>query len=194
MRPQELNDVIGQDHLLGPGRPLRRAIEGDRVPSMILWGPPGCGKTTLARLLAQHTAAHFEPFSAVLSGVKELREIVSRAEQRRVSDPLARTLLFVDEIHRFNKAQQDAFLPHVESGLVVLVGATTENPSFHVNGALLSRCAVHVLRPLEEASLVGILERGLQDMERGLGSLGLRLDGEALRRLVRASVGDPPVF
>ena len=190
MRPRELDQVLGQDHLLGPGRALRRAIEADRIPSMILWGPPGCGKTTIARLLANSTAAFFEAFSAVLGGVKQLREIIERAQRRRRTDPLARTLLFVDEIHRFNKAQQDAFLPHVESGLVTLVGATTENPSFQVNGALLSRCAVHVLKPLTTEALVGLLERALSDAEEGVGTLGLTIERPALEQLVAMSGGD----
>jgi len=190
LRPRTLDEVVGQDHLLGKGKPLRRAIEGDRVGSMLLWGPPGCGKTTIARLLATHTSATFEGFSAVLGGVKDLREIISRAERRRRSEPLARTLLFVDEIHRFNKAQQDAFLPHVESGLITLVGATTENPSFQVNGALLSRCSVHVLKPIETPALVGLLAAALREPERGLGALGLEIEEDALTQLVMASGGD----
>ena len=185
MRPATLEEVLGQDHLLGPGRPLRRLIESDRLTSMVLWGPPGSGKTTIARLLAQHTEAHFEPFSAVLGGVKEVREIVARAEKRE-----GRTLLFVDEIHRFNRAQQDAFLPHVESGLVTLVGATTENPSFRVVGALLSRCAVHVLRPIPQEALVALMQRALTDPERGVGTLGIEVDADALERIVLASSGD----
>ena len=190
LRPRSLDEVVGQDHLLGAGKPLRRAIEADRVPSMILWGPPGCGKTTIARLMASHTSATFEPFSAVLGGVKDLREIIARAQTRRRSDPLCRTLLFVDEIHRFNKAQQDAFLPHVESGLITLVGATTENPSFQVNGALLSRCAVHVLKPIETPALVALLRAALGDVDRGLGSLGLQVSDEALTQVVRSCGGD----
>ncbi len=190
MRPRQLDDVIGQDHLLGPGQALRRAIEADRIPSMILWGPPGCGKTTLARILASTTSATFEPFSAVLGGVKQLRESIERANLRRRSEPLARTLLFVDEIHRFNKTQQDAFLPHVESGLVTLVGATTENPSFQVNGALLSRCALHVLRPLPIPSLVALLQRALTDADNGIGTLDLTISEPALERLVTMSGGD----
>ncbi len=190
MRPQTLDDVLGQDHLLAPGKPLRGHIEGDRLVSMVLWGPPGSGKTTLARLLAQHTRAAFEPFSAVLGGVAAVREIVARARDRQGTDTTARTLLFVDEIHRFNRAQQDAFLPHVESGLVTLVGATTENPSFQVNGALLSRCAVHVLHPLDEAALVGLMHRALADAERGVGTLGLTVEDDALLRLARSAGGD----
>jgi len=185
MRPARLDEVLGQDHLLGPGRPLLQLIESDRLTSMVLWGPPGSGKTTIARLLAQHTEAHFEPFSAVLGGVKEVREIVARAEKRG-----GRTILFVDEIHRFNRAQQDAFLPHVESGLVTLVGATTENPSFRVVGALLSRCAVHVLKPIPEEALVALMQRALTDPERGVGTLGIQISDDALRRIVLASSGD----
>lgn len=190
MRPSVLDEVLGQDHLLGPSKPLRRLIESDRLTSMLLWGPPGSGKTTLARLLAQHSQATFEPFSAVLGGVKEVREIVARAEQRQRADKTSRTLLFVDEIHRFNRAQQDAFLPHVESGLVVLIGATTENPSFRVNSALLSRCALHVLQPLTEDALLTLVQRALSDGERGLGTLGLEIHDEALRRIVASSAGD----
>lgn len=190
MRPASLDEVLGQDHLLGPGKPLRGLIEGDRLVSMVLWGPPGSGKTTMARLLADHTRATFEPFSAVLGGVARVREIVARARDRQGADPRARTLLFVDEIHRFNRAQQDAFLPHVESGLVTLVGATTENPSFQVNGALLSRCAVHVLQPLSEDALLGLMRRALDEPERGVGSLGLTIEDDVLLRLARSAGGD----
>ena len=190
MRPRSLDEVLGQDHLLGPDGTLRRQLEADALTSLLLWGPPGCGKTTLARLLAQHTSAAFEPFSAVLGGVKQLRVILERARQRRRADAAARTLLFVDEIHRFNKAQQDAFLPHVESGLVTLVGATTENPSFQVNGALLSRCVTHVLQPLAEDALCELGHRALQDRERGLGNLGLSLQPQAMQQLARSASGD----
>ncbi|MBJ95700.1 MAG: AAA family ATPase [Rickettsiales bacterium] len=190
MRPRSLDQVVGQKHLLGEGQALRRLITSDQLISMILWGPPGCGKTTLARLLAELSDAHFEPFSAVLGGVKELREIIARSEQRKRTDPSARTLLFVDEIHRFNKAQQDAFLPHVEAGLITLVGATTENPSFQVISALLSRCAVHVLRPLETIELTELARRALADQERGVGSLGLELSQSALERIAGHAAGD----
>src|SRR5262245_16429263 len=159
MRPHTLDDVLGQDHLLGPGKPLRTAIERDQTPSMILWGPPGVGKTTLARIIATMTKSDFVPFSAVVSGIKEIKEVMASAERvRRLG---RRTILFVDEIHRFNKAQQDAFLPHVERGNVVLIGATTENPSFEVISALLSRARVFVLRPLSDADVRTLLDRAV---------------------------------
>jgi putative ATPase len=192
LRPRSLEEFVGQRRLLAPGMPLRRLIEEGKVPSMILWGPPGSGKTTLARLLANHTGLAFESFSAVLSGVKEVREVVERARSRRRRDGQP-TLLFVDEIHRFNKAQQDAFLPHVEDGLLVLVGSTTENPSFEVNAALLSRVTVFTLDALEETDLEVILERALTDPERGVrGRDGepLRLTGGARELLVGLAGGD----
>jgi putative ATPase len=179
LRPQSLAEVIGQDHLLGPDGPIGRMIAARRLASMILWGPPGCGKTTIARLLAETTDLHFEPISAVFSGVAELRKIFDAAKKRRVGGQ--GTLLFVDEIHRFNRAQQDAFLPYVEDGTIVLIGATTENPSFELNGALLSRCQVFVLNRLDEAALDGLLSRA----EAALGrSLALTADARiALRNM-----------
>src|SRR5688500_11129818 len=189
MRPRTLDDIVGQDALLAPGRPLREAIERDRLRSIILWGPPGTGKTTLARVIANATRAHFIAFSAVLSGIKEIREVMTEAEQARRRSG-TRTILFIDEIHRFNKAQQDAFLPRVESGDIVLIGATTENPSFEVNSALLSRSKVHVLKPLTPAAMVTILRRALDDRERGLGGQGVRADDAALAGIARYANGD----
>ncbi len=189
MRPRDLDEVLGQDHLLAPGSALRRTIESDRLSSLILWGPPGCGKTTLARLVADHTEAHFVAFSAVLGSVKDVRRIVAEAEDRRGMFK-TRTILFLDEIHRFNKAQQDAFLPHVEAGLLTLIGATTENPSFQVISALLSRCAVLVLRPLLPEHNVTLMRRALQDPERGLGEPGLRFEDGVLEQLALHAGGD----
>jgi putative ATPase len=189
MRPRTLDEMVGQSHLVGRGKVLRRAIEEGNLHSMILWGPPGTGKTTLALLLAQVAGARFVTFSAVLSGVKEIRQVMAEAEADRARRG-RRTILFVDEIHRFNKAQQDAFLPYVEKGDIVLVGATTENPSFEVNAALLSRCRVYVLQPLGEEDLVGILARALGDPERGLGASGVAADADALRLITRLGGGD----
>jgi putative ATPase len=189
MRPRSLDEVVGQEHLLGPGRVLRAAIESGQLHSMILWGPPGSGKTTLASLMASVAGARFVAFSAVLSGVKEIREVVAAAEAERRRGG-ARTILFVDEIHRFNRAQQDAFLPHVEKGTVILVGATTENPSFEVNAALLSRCRVYVLRGLTEEQLVAILKAALHNWERGLGQLAPVVTEEALALIARLANAD----
>jgi putative ATPase len=189
MRPRTLDEFIGQTHLLGGGRLLRAAIESGDLHSMILWGPPGTGKTTLAYLLASHARAHFTPFSAVLTGVKEVRGLVAEAEDRLALRG-QRTILFVDEIHRFNKAQQDAFLPHVERGTVTLIGATTENPSFEVIAALLSRCRVYVLERLTESELETIVRRALADSDRGLGGLGIEVDPGAVEAIVALSEGD----
>src|SRR5258705_7415073 len=178
MRPESLDELVGQEERIGPGRPLREAIETDQVRSMILWGPPGSGKTTLARIIARLTRSQFVQFSAVLSGIKEIKEVMRVAEQYRRATG-RRTILFVDEIHRFNRAQQDAFLPYVESGTIVLIGATTENPSFEVNAALLSRCAVYTLSGLDEAEIAGILRSAMQS-ERGIASRGVTAGADDL--------------
>jgi putative ATPase len=188
MRPRSLKEFVGQEHLLGEGKILTTAIEAGELPSLILWGPPGSGKTTLAFLLAERVQADFVPFSAVTSGIKEIRDVIARAERERANG--TRTLLFIDEIHRFNKAQQDAFLPHVERGTIVLIGATTENPSFEVIAPLLSRAKVLTLQPLAEEGLVLILRRALEDQERGLGRLAIEADEEALRSIAGHSSGD----
>jgi len=189
MRPRTLDELVGQAHLVGPNKALAHAIAHDRVPSMVLWGPPGVGKTTLGRILADQTRAFFVLFSAVLGNLAELRAIVAAAKER-VAFEQRRTLVFVDEIHRFNKAQQDAFLPHVEDGTLTLIGATTENPSFAVNAALLSRCKVYRLEPLAEPEIVRLLRRALADEARGLGSQHLVADDDALVSLARSARGD----
>jgi putative ATPase len=189
MRPASLEEIVGHDALLAPGSQLERAIAEDRLMSMILWGPPGSGKTTLAKVIARRTKKHFEPFSAVLGGVPELREIIAQAEERRSYEGRS-TILFVDEIHRFNKSQQDAFLPHVERGTLTLIGATTENPSFSVNAALLSRSRVFRLHKLEPAALEKLLARALADSERGFGQRPVTVEPKSLELIAKAADGD----
>ncbi len=189
LRPRDFSDFVGQEHLLGDNQSLRRAIETDQVPSLILWGPPGSGKTTLARIIAQKTRAAFVSFSAVVSGVPELRAVTKEAVRRRRTGNQA-TMLFVDEIHRFNKAQQDAFLPHVERGDIILIGATTQNPSFEIIAPLLSRSLVVTLNALDDDAMGLILDRALRDAERGMGQSGVTLDDEARRLLIRYGNGD----
>lgn len=189
MRPRSLEEYVGQGHILGDDKPLRRAILSGHLHSMILWGPPGTGKTTLARLLANHAGHHFITLSAVLSGVKEIRAAVEQARQTQAAEGRS-TLLFIDEVHRFNKAQQDAFLPHVEDGTFVFIGATTENPSFELNNALLSRARLYVLKPLDREAIRILLERAVNDIERGLGKLGLQLDDDQFELLAEAADGD----
>jgi len=188
MRPETLDALVGQEHVTGPGGLIRQAVEKDRIFSMILWGPPGCGKTTLAGIIARQTRSRFLQFSAVLSGVKEIRSVIDQAQVMRASGK--KTVLFVDEIHRFNKAQQDAFLPHVESGLITLIGATTQNPSFEVIPPLLSRCRVITLKPLSEAAVGRIIDRALSDRTAGLGELNLVLAPDARAHLIRIADGD----
>jgi putative ATPase len=188
MRPRTLDEFVGQEALLGPGRALRAAIERDAAPSMILWGPPGSGKTTLGQIVASSTGAHFEGMSAVSAGVADLRRVAREAGARRRVGK--RTVLFIDEIHRFNKAQQDAVLPYVEDGTVTFIGATTENPSFEVNSALLSRARVFVLQPLSDDEVGVIVDRALDDRERGLGAQGVRIEDDARRLLISLANGD----
>ena len=188
MRPRTLDEYAGQEHLVGPGKPLRMLIERDDPASIIFWGPPGVGKTTLAKIIADHTRASFIEFSAVLSGIKEIKQVMVDAEKASAFG--SRTTLFVDEIHRFNKAQQDAFLPYVERGTIRLIGATTENPSFEIISALLSRCRVFTLRPLTEDQLTALLHRSLEDEARGLGGLQLSAEAEALAMIVSYASGD----
>jgi len=189
MRPRTLDEFVGQEHLLAPGKLLRRLIEEDRLTSIVFWGPPGTGKTTLARIIARSTASEFVPFSAVTSGIKEIRQVMSDAGEVR-SRTGRRTVLFVDEIHRFNKAQQDAFLPYVENGTIILIGATTENPSFEINSALLSRLKVFVLNQLAEDEVVRILRQALDDADRGLARLDAAIGDEQLRQLAIHTGGD----
>mgnify|MGYP001457312901 FL=1 len=189
MRPQNIYEYIGQKHLLGEGSLLKRAIESDKLFSMIFWGPPGSGKTTLARILANETKSKFVSFSAVLSGVKEIRAVIDEARELLERKSI-KTILFVDEIHRFNKAQQDAFLPHVESGLITLIGATTENPSFEVIAPLLSRTRVLVLKPFSEENLLAILEAALKNKQKGLGNIDVKIDANVFRYLVSLADGD----
>ena len=188
MRPRTLDEVVGQEHLLAPGKPLRLQIERDDPGSIIFWGPPGVGKTTLAKIIARVTKADFIEFSAVLSGIKEIKQVMADAAKAR--DFGTRTIVFVDEIHRFNKAQQDAFLPHVEKGNIRLIGATTENPSFEIISALLSRSRVYTLKPLTEDQIVLLLRRALEDRERGLGSMDVSGEDEALAKIAAYSSGD----
>ena len=188
MRPRTLDEIVGQTRLLGPGTALRRSIEAGHVHSMVLWGPPGCGKTTLALLLARYANARFKAISAVLSGLADVRAALAEAEVAFAQGE--RSVLFVDEVHRFNKAQQDAFLPHIEKGVILFVGATTENPSFELNSALLSRCRVHVMDAVSVEAIVEALQRALHDEERGLGQLNLKVDDAALGLIAQAADGD----
>jgi putative ATPase len=188
MRPRTLEEFVGQEHLIGPGKPLRTQVDRDDTGSLIFWGPPGTGKTTLAKIMANMTKAEFVEFSAVLAGIKEIKQVMAEAERARQYG--TRTIVFIDEIHRFNKAQQDAFLPHVEKGNIRLIGATTENPSFEINSALLSRCRVYVLKPLSEDQVVLLLRRALTDRERGLGEKQVIAADDVLRKIASYTSGD----
>ena len=189
MRPQTLDEYIGQMHLLAVGKPLREAIANGQLHSMVLWGPPGTGKTSLAKMFAHIIGARFENMSAVLAGVKDIRQAISMAAVATQSTG-RQTILFIDEVHRFNKSQQDVFLPYVENGSIIFIGATTENPSFELNNALLSRCRVYVLKPLANEEIVALLQRALKDSERGLGQLSLYCDNDQLTRIAQAADGD----
>src|SRR5690349_11409233 len=188
MRPRSFDEIVGQPRLTATDSPLRRALEAGRVHSMVLWGPPGCGKTTLALLVARYADADFRAISAVLSGLPDVRKALAEAEANFAQG--RRTVLFVDEVHRFNKTQQDAFLPHIERGVIIFIGATTENPSFELNSALLSRCRVHVLEPVSTDDIIAALRRALIDGERGLGELQLQVSDDALESIAQAADGD----
>ncbi|MGA2348276.1 MAG: replication-associated recombination protein A, partial [Candidatus Sulfotelmatobacter sp.] len=188
MRPRTLDEYVGQEHLIGPGKPLRTQVDRDDTGSLIFWGPPGTGKTTLAKIIANLTKAEFIEFSAVLAGIKEIKQVMADAERARQYG--TRTIVFIDEIHRFNKAQQDAFLPHVEKGNIRLIGATTENPSFEINSALLSRCRVYVLKPLTEEQIVMLLRRALADHDHGLGEKNLIASDDVLKKIASYTSGD----